>query len=148
MAPTPESANTQTIALWRPAWHELDQTLILDLRQKYFFFTSSASDSEKEDTDQPATAPLRFFNGVDPGMDGEVRFAKVIKIEHAVIGELLRVDTFGLDYILYPVGSEEIVIDAEEEPGAIRSGASGIDDWTMQVTLSEISEPLPQSDIV
>ena len=131
------SIPTPCYATWRPAWHELDQTLILDLRQRYFFFPSSMS--SQQDDSEPA---LVFFNGVDPAIEGEVRFAKVVKIEHKDLGELLRVDTFGLDYILYPCSGEEIVVDADEEPGIVRSGSGPVEDWSLRVTLTEISDAI------
>ena len=64
-------------------------------------------------------------------------------MEHAELGQLLRVDTWGLDYILYPADGEEVVVDAEEQPGLVHSGwPSIINDWTIHVHLVDVSEPL------
>ena len=133
------AAKPQQTALWRPAWHELDQTLIVGLRQRYFFFDDVPESMSKIGNDE--TPDYVFFNGVDSSENSQIRFAKIVNIEHATLGEMLRVDTFGLDYILYPASGEEIIIDGEEEPGVIRSGASGeVSDWSMVVTLEEVSE--------
>ena len=132
-------------AIWYPAWHALDQTLVVGLRQRYFFFQSlpkriaSMASSEQPD--------LVFFNGLDSATDSQIRFANIVRIEHPDIGEILRVDTFGLDYIIYPTNGEEIVVDGEEEPGTVLSGWDPIKDWTMQVEMEQISNPIDHEDL-
>lgn len=131
------------VALWKPAWHQLDQTLVVDLRQRYFFYPA---ESETPPSRFAVSADLFFYNGVDVATESEIRFAKILKIEHETIGEILRVDTFGLDYILFPTIGEEVVIDAEEDPGLVLSGGSSVEDWSLRVTLAEVSEPIPMDD--
>lgn len=140
------AAKPQRTALWRPAWHELDQTLVLGLRQRYFFFDDVPESMSKIGSCE--SPDYVFFNGVDSSENSQIRFAKIVNIEHATLGEMLRVDTFGLDYILYPVSGEEIIIDGEEEAGVVRSGTSQqVSDWTMVVTLEEISERIRHEDL-
>ena len=132
----PEAQSTKT-AIWIPAWHELDQSLMVGLRQKYFFFDQLPADFATSNCD------LIFFNGLSPGSNCDIRFAKVTSIVHPALGEILRVDSMGLDYILYPADGEEVVLDAEENPGTVLSGLDDlIEDWTLQVLLEEVSEPI------
>lgn len=132
----PEAESSKT-AIWIPAWHELDQSLMVGLRQKYYFFDQLPAEFATGDCD------LMFFNGLAPGSNCDIRFAKVTSIVHPTLGEILRVDTMGLDYILYPADGEEVVLDAEENPGSV---LSGLDDpiaaWTLQVLLEEVSQPI------
>ncbi|MEL7500469.1 MAG: hypothetical protein AAFN77_22945 [Planctomycetota bacterium] len=141
----PNDGETLT-AIWKPAWHELDQTLVVDLKQRYFFFDNVPENMQPDGT--VGQVDLVFFNDVDANENVQVRVAKVAKIEHAVIGEIIRVDTFGLDYILYPFEGEEIVVDAEEEPGVVRSGIHTVDDWTMKVTLTDVSDRIRVDPVV
>lgn len=141
----PNPLPSQGTAIWYPAWHALDQTLVVGLRQRYFFFENLPQRIAALDrSEQP---DLVFFNGVDSTMDSQIRFANVVRIDHPDIGEILRVDTFGLDYIIYPINGEEIVVDGEEEPGTVLSGWDPVKDWTMQVTLEQISSPMVHDDL-
>ena len=69
-------------------------------------------------------------------------------MEHSEFGPLNRVDTDGLDYIFYPMDGNEFVVNADEEPGAIyddEDRGSKIDDWSVVVTLSDVSSPLVEA---
>ena len=134
-----ENRTRSCSAIWIPAWHELDQTLSVGLRQKFCFFEHVPDHL----AGQVAKDQMLFFNDSDPDQDCDIRFARIESMDHAALGPLLRVDTWGLDYILYPADGEEVVVDAEEDPGRIQLGwASTVDDWTIRVRLVEISEPL------
>lgn len=122
-------------AIWTPGWYELDQTLVLGVRQKLKFFeTLPAELTQTEDTSWV------FFNGPNATENCVTRFAFVDQMLHPVMGELLRIDTDGLDYIFFPVNGHEVVVNAEEEPGSIYDGAGPITDWSVRVKLSDVSE--------
>lgn len=124
-------------AAWIPGWYELDQTLVLGERQKYWFFQ-----------DPPEAMPLAkevelaFYNQLDSTRNCVVRYARIVEMYHPVLGPLLKIDTDGLDYIFFPVEGEEVVVNAEEEPGSIYDGDHSINDWTVMVKLSDVSEPM------
>ena len=63
-------------------------------------------------------------------------------MHHPQLGQLVRVDTDGLDYIFFPIEGEEVVVNAEEEPGTTGEGEVFVEDWTVFVTLREVSEPV------
>ncbi len=129
-------------AIWTPGWYELDQSLVLGERQKYWFFQHPPEDcqSKAEQVD------LVFYNQLDSTKNCVVRYAKILEMNHPQLGPLLRVDTDGLDYIFYPASGEEVVVNAEEEPGTTYDDSLDIRDWSIQVKLGEISEPM--EDIV
>jgi hypothetical protein len=125
-------------ALWTPGWYELDQTLVLGERQKYWFFNEPPEECVKPGDD----VDLVFYNQLDSSKNCVVRYARIAEMVHPQLGQLLRVDTDGLDYIFFPVEGEEIVVNAEEEPGSIYNGGQQIDDWSVLVKLTEVSETM------
>lgn len=129
------SESDQQTAIWIPGWYELDQTLVLGQRQKFWFF-DSVPDSMASD------AGLVFFNKTDVSENCAARFARIDDIHHPQLGAILRVDTDGLDYIFFPVEGEEVIVNAEEEPGLAYEMEPPISDWSLRVTLSEVSEPI------
>ena len=124
-------------AVWTPGWYELDQSLVVGERQKYWFFQTLPEDCCE--ADEPVD--LVFYNQLDSTKNCVVRYAKILEMYHPQLGPLLRVDTDGLDYIFYPVEGDEVVVNAEEEPGTTYDRGPEIDDWSVMVKLGEISEP-------
>jgi hypothetical protein len=134
----------QQTAIWTPGWYELDQTLVLGQRQKFWFFDSMPDmDVEAELSDE---VQLMFFNKSDTSENCVARFARIDEMQHALLGSILRVDTDGLDYIFFPVEGEEVIVNAEEEPGLAYDFGQPVSDWSIHVTLSEVSEPI--ADVV
>jgi len=133
-----ETETSELTALWTPGWYELDQTLVLGERQKYWFFQTPPDEcvSGAENLD------LVFYNQLDSTQNCSVRYAKILEMHHPELGFLLRVDTDGLDYIFFPVEGEEIVVNAEEEPGATYDDKADISDWSVFVKLAEVSQPV------
>lgn len=125
-------------AIWTPGWYELDQTLVLGERQKYWFF----QDPPEECRNRGSDLDLVFYNQLDSTRNCVVRYAKIMEMSHPQLGPLLRVDTDGLDYIFFPVDGEEVVVNAEEEPGVTYNGDQEIEDWSVFVTLAEVSQPM------
>jgi hypothetical protein len=130
-------------ALWSPGWYELDQSLVLGERHKFLFFQHPPEAYHHLLTDREERFDLVFFNQLDSNENCCVRYARVMEMVHPQLGPLLRVDTDGLDYIFYPVLGEEVVVNAEESPGAVCEGPEqSIQDWSVIVTLGEVSEPV------
>lgn len=132
------SDTSNQTALWTPGWYELDQTLVLGQRQKFWFFQTPPDECKAmaEEVD------LVFYNQLDSTKNCNVRYAKIVEMHHPQLGQLLRVDTDGMDYIFFPVEGEEIVINAEEEPGSAYDNNVDVDDWSVYVKLAEVSEPV------
>ncbi len=136
------SESTVRTAIWTPGWYELDQTLVLGERQKYWFFQNPPTRS-KRDQHPSADDELVFYNQLDSTKNCCVRYAKIVEMIHPQLGALMRIDTDGLDYIFYPVAGEEVIVNAEEDPGSIydSNGTAEISDWSVFVKLTDVSEP-------
>jgi len=133
-----QSDNKQYTALWTPGWYELDQTLTLGERQKFWFFQTPPDECSviAEDLD------FVFYNQLDSTQNCIVRYARIAEMHHKELGDLLKVDTDGLDYIFASSNGEEIVVDAEEDPGTIYDSKLKVADWSVLVKLVEVSEPV------
>lgn len=130
-------ASYQT-ATWIPGWYELDQTLALGERQKVWFFQTPPDEVAAEGP----TPDFIFFNQLDSTTNCQVRFAKVVEMVHPTLGPLAKIDTDGCDYIFFPVDGEEVVVNAEEDPGNTYDENLNIDQWTVFVKLEDVSEPV------
>ena len=140
--PETEDVISKMNAIWIPGWYELDQPLLLGERRKYWFYDVPPLDcvAVEEDVD------LVFFNQLASAANFHVRYATIEEMSHPKLGRLQRVDTDGLDYIFVPVVGDEIVVNAEEEPGVAQTDEVQIDDWSVFVSLLDVSEPL--TDVV
>lgn len=127
-------------ALWTPGWYELDQTLVLGERQKFWFF----QDPPQECLTGQDHVDFVFYNQLDSSTNCTVRFAKILEIKHPQLGSLTRIDADGLDYIFFPVDGEEVVVNAEEEPGKLYDDGPAVSDWSVLVTLDEVSAPVTE----
>lgn len=127
-------------ALWTPGWYELDQTLVVGERQKFWFFQTPPDGVKNVGED----IEFVFYNQLDSTKNCSVRYAKIVDMHHLQLGQLLRVDTDGADYIFFPAEGEEIVVNAEEEPGSTYEDSVEVNDWSVFVTLTEVSEPVAE----
>ena len=127
-------------ALWTPGWYEMDQTLVVGERRRFWFFQESPPYESQSASRQDFE--LVFFNQLDSSANCQVRFAKILEIKHEKLGLMSRIDTDGLDYIFTPIDGEKIIVNAEEEPGTTYDDDLEIDDWSVAVLLCEVSEPL------
>ena len=134
------SDSNQT-ALWTPGWYELDQSLVLGERQKFWFFQTPP----EECSAMAERVDLMFYNQLDSTKNCVVRYAKIVEMHHPQLGPLLKIDTDGLDYIVFPVNGDEIVVNAEEEPGSTYQSEVMVDDWSVTVTLTDVSEPIAKA---
>ena len=128
-------------ATWNPGWYELDQTLLLGERQKLWFFQDPPP-SETEAVESQSTPDFVFFNQLDSTTNCQVRFAKVVEMVHPTLGPLSKIDTDGCDYIFFPVDGEEVVVNAEEDPGNTYDEKLDIDQWMVFVKLEDVSQPV------
>ena len=140
---TPDMDNviSKMSAIWVPGWYELDQSLVLGERQKYWFYDVPPLDCVAV-ADQ---VDLVFYNQLASAANFHVRYATIEEMNHPKLGRLQRVDTDGLDYIFVPVVGEEVVVNAEEEPGVAQTNEVVIDDWSIFVSLVDVSEPLTET---
>jgi len=134
-------------AIWTPGWYELDQTLIQGERQKYWFFNTPPGWEQVSTNSEQSACDFVFYNQLGSTENCCVRYAKIQEMTHPQLGALIKIDTDGLDYIFYPAEGEELVVNAEENPGEITNNRMGvsIDDWSVYVTLTDVSEPLGES---
>ena len=124
-------------ALWIPGWYELDQPLAVGIRDRFWFYQNPPMDfPDVESFDYV------FFNQMVSSANCQVRYATIAAIDHPVVGPLLRIDTDGMDYIFYPENGNEIVVNAEEQPGKIYDPSDDVSDWSLVVTLEDVSEPV------
>ena len=141
------SDSDQQTAIWTPGWYELDQTLVLGQRQKFWFFqTIPDAVSQTDQVEGSDGEGLVFFNKTDTSENCVARFARIDEMHHPQLGAILRVDTDGLDYIFFPVEGEEVIVNAEEEPGLAYDLDQPISNWSIHVKLSDVSEPI--ADVV
>ena len=93
-------------AIWKPVWHELDQTLEVGVTDTFYLDQSQI--------------PAKFITGLDQKGDGIK--ATILAITHSQLGEIKRIDTSGLSYKFYLVSDSLMQIEAEERPGFIEEG--------------------------
>ncbi len=128
---------TRYNALWIPGWYEMDQPLQLHQTSTLWFYQNPPSDLPNvEDYD------FVFFNQLSAATNCQVRKAVIKSITHPALGSIRQIDTQGLDYVFFTTVGDAVVVNAEESPGCVKNGAWDIQDWSMTVTLAEVSEPL------
>lgn len=123
-------------AIWTPSWYEMDQSIAVGSSNKFWFFQDSQSVADIADD-----IDIVFFNQLDSTVNSEMRFANVAEIHHSILGQLSRVDTDGLDYIFTTVDGTDILVNAEEEPGKTYDEGVEIEDWSVVVCLTNVSQP-------
>lgn len=123
--------------LWVPGWYELDQPLAVGSRDRFWFFQNPPMDYPPAES-----VDYVFYNQITSGANCQVRYATIVALDHHKLGPLERIDTDGLDYIFFPRNGPEIVVNAEEDPGAAYESQFKIEDWTVQVTMMDVSEPV------
>lgn len=127
-------------ALWTPAWYELDQSLRLQQIDNWCFFQRPP-----EALGDAGNCDLVFFNALTDTSNAEFRRGRIMAIEHPTLGELASIHTHGLDYVFETVDGKRFTVNAEEDPGSsIEQDGElpEIDDWTVVVTLDDVSEPI------
>ncbi len=126
------------LALWKPVWHERDQSLVLGQQQRIWFCRRCAPST---DVDGNSVSLVLYNQSVEP-QNRELRFATIVHLKNDVLGELKRVDADGLDYTFETVSEVKWIVNAEEEPGVIYDSDLRVADWSVWLTLSDVSEPV------
>ena len=132
----PKDDTKTFLVCWQPAWHELDQSLAIG---ETSLIALEEISPPRQFNDQ--LIQWKFSTGLDPD-GGFEKNATVDAIHHPILGEILKVDACGLDYIVYPANGEEIIIDAEEDPGIVHNRVVQVGDWSMTVQLTIIDHEL------
>ena len=122
------------LALWSPGWYELDQSVAVGNRQRFWFFQNPPAD-----LDHAESFDFVFFNENSTSSNVQVREANVVSIEHEQLGKLSRIDAEGLDYTFTQENGKNVVVNAEEDPGTVYDAPLIILDWSVQVGLSDVS---------
>lgn len=137
---------TLQTAIWTPGWYELDQSLMLGERQKFWFYHHTPGIENAapmiEASNPNADFDLVFYNQLDSSKNCMVRYAKIVEMFHPELGPLKQIDTDGLDYLFVPLEGKEIVVNAEEEPGTTYDAELNVTDWSVYVKLADVSDPL------
>jgi hypothetical protein len=120
-------------AVWKPGWHELDQSLFVGQRSRFRF-------QVPEDGQLGSQGPLVFCNQATSPQYSRLRDAKVVSLKHPKLGPLERIDTDGLDYVFETVEGRTFLVNAEEEPGVIYDSEIHINDWSVWATLADIED--------
>jgi hypothetical protein len=140
-----------TRAIWQPAWHRLDQSLKIGQAGRFWFFAKPPASKGGRDTAvdgsdlvKKSGANLQFFNRTVSARNApEVRSGTVVSIVHPQLGPLQSVDTSGLDYRFVTAAGAEFSVNAEEETGTVFDAPElKVGDWSVEVLLHGLSEPL------
>lgn len=126
------------LALWRPAWHEMDQSLSVGEHGRFWFDRSHGPSADVADHG----VTFVFYNQSMSHQGSEVRCATIVDLKHDQLGALSRIDTDGLDYVFQTTDGREVIVNAEEEPGALYDSDLQVPGWNVWVTISNVTEPV------
>ncbi len=126
-------------AIWMPSWYGMDQSLAVGVEDRFYFYADHSSIKSDEEVD------LMFLNQTNAEDDGQLRMAHVIEIYHKTLGSLARIDTNGLDYVFTTVDGTDVLVNAEEEPGNTYDTGLKVEDWSVVVSLTNVSKPTPDA---
>jgi hypothetical protein len=109
----------QLVAIWEPAWYELDQPLTVGEVATVVLVTSSL--------------PMRFATYMlDAGVERLEVQAEVVSIYNKQLGDIAKIDTQGLTYKFYVDSETFFQIEAEETPGWIEN-SDAPDDFLLEM---------------
>jgi len=91
----------------------------------------------------PSGFDLVFHNPLLVQGDPVLRRARIVRIHHATLGDVRRVETKGLVYAITLIDGTSIQVEAEETPGEIEykpaSHVANVDNWDLDVEVSVAS---------
>jgi hypothetical protein len=131
-------------ACWFPLWYNLDQELAVGETAEWGFWVDRESLMEWLPRDQHVPNATLYFCGVEgPSHD---RRCTVAAITHGSLGSLTRASTdrFGV-YEFELADGTVLEVEAEEGPGQCDDRSVTVHDWSLLVTLTDVSEPLRNS---
>jgi hypothetical protein len=137
-APAPEAISNaaEFVALWTPTWYAMDQKIARTEHKTLHFFTSVPEHVRSRlvhFSGEEYAAVFSSGSRKDRGwyeLDGEI-----VSIENSELGEIASVRPAGFDYVVTLASGDEILVDAEENPGTIHGSERMISDWTMRIVV-------------
>jgi hypothetical protein len=129
-------------AAWIPGWYELDQSLVVGQADEFAFWRVIPLHLR-------APQRLVFYNSIWHPEDALIARGTVTAIRHPELGAIRKVDTHGLDYAITLADGNELLVNAEENPGKLyerageewRESLRMVSDWRLVVELASLSEP-------
>jgi len=134
----------KAIAIWIPAWYELDPPLLeVDLTAEFAFCRTNPSSLGDN-------APLVFYSGMS-GEPVDVAWGTIAAIRHSQFGQIQTINTRGLDYKFLLADGKEFVVNAEETPGQLFEQREGewaqaemyVTDWRFTIEFSALADREP-----
>jgi len=133
-----------TLAAWVPGWYELDPPLEIGLTGEFRF-------RREVPPHLLGLEPLVLYNTLWHPEDAVVAHGTIAGIRHPELGEIRKVDTRGLDYVITLADGTELLVNAEEDPGRLYVRVDGkwvtsswdLKGWRFIVQFAELSEPRP-----
>lgn len=127
---------TPTLALWRPGWYGLGQTIVAG-GAGVFFLTHAVASQSRPENDH---VRLQFWDDLvgDESSAFAVQ-ATIQSIRHASLGEVRGLIVHSLDIVVV-TREETFTMDAEQEPGWISRHGKYLTDLDFIVELSDVAE--------
>lgn len=130
---------------WIPGWYELDLYLEVGLEDEFAFWRVVPEYLRGPEE-------LVLYNDLHKPEDELFASGKIVGIRHPELGQIRKVDTFGLDYTITLADGIEIVVNAEEEPGKLFEGKPGawfesnrvVSQWRFAVDFESLSTFAPE----
>ena len=111
------------IVKWKPAWYELDQSIVVGDIDLFYLSRDY----------------LYFWTDLLWDHDCEVK-AEILSISHSELGDIKGIITIGLDYSIYLSNGSEIIVNAEESPGDIVNSECVVREWDFDVQIRIIEK--------
>lgn len=134
------------LAIWVPSWYELDQPLRVNQVGRFVFYQSHPAWLQESTLASVGDVDFVFFNQLLNDTPWEARTARVVSIEHASLGLMGSVDTYGLDYNFTLIDGRELRVNAEEDPGHCEDAQVEKSGWSLKIWLADVSQPLDRRD--
>ncbi len=134
----------KAIAVWVPAWYELDPPMLEVGLTAEFSFCRDVSQGLL------GNEPLVFYTGLAGGQI-DIAWGTIAAIHHADFGSIRTISARGLDYTIVLENGKQFIVNAEENPGQLyeqheqewTESALAISDWRFTVEFSALAEGEP-----
>src|SRR5262245_5089020 len=103
---------------WIPGWYELDPYLEVGLEDEFAFWRVVPEHLR-------GSEELVLYNDLSHPGEPLIAIGKNSSNRHPDLGDIRKVDTHGLDYMITLVDGTEIAVNAEEDPGKMFEGKPG-----------------------
>lgn len=123
-------------AFYKFRFYELDQSLAVNEEDEFAFFIDPFFCAvPKNELHISKDMILVFANSLGNQNCFKAK-CKINAIFHPELGQLIKIDTHGLDYCITLANGQEIILNAEEEPGKIVSGDEHVTEWVFLIDLT------------